>query len=341
MITAAFAGAARAGGAGEDLLSSVPAGAEAVPPAVTAPSAPADRRVAAARHGVWVDIGLLRKDRTEIARYVRLARDAGLTNLYPAVYRYGCNFYNAPASPFNCGGEDLLGKFMQVVKETAPEMKVTPWFERTLHMDPVKTQKPLFSDASVQEAADARVDGYRIVDLDDPRVRAHMLQSVLALRAYGVNSVQIDDHLAYDVSPAHTGNDAFKRNPEFWKAKLTRFVNWLSAEVHRQAPGFRIEIAQNPRGFAAKTYLADWGNWKVDEVVVECYRSSGKAAAFDPACGSGRRGVAFMANNTELSDAELFTAARGLKDRGFLLFHLARLGDRPALVKGLGGILKK
>jgi uncharacterized lipoprotein YddW (UPF0748 family) len=303
-------------------------------------SLPAAAATAPARHGVWVDIKLLQQDKAEIARYVLLARAAGLTTLYPAVYRYGCNYYNAPASPFNCGREDLLAKFMAVVKETAPEMKVTPWFERTLQMDPAKTQPALFNDTAAQEAPDARVDGYRVVNLDDPQVRRHMLQAVLALRAYGVDSVQIDDHLAYDVSPAHTGNDAFKAAPAVWRAKLTRFVNWLAARVHEQAPGFRVEIAQNPRSFADKTYLADWGDWKVDEVVVECYRPSGRASAYDPGCGGGRRGVAFLANGAELPDAEILAAARGLKDRGFVLFHLARLGDRPALVKGLGAVLK-
>jgi len=311
----------------------------AVAPVSTEPSA--DRAASGGpAHGVWVDRNVLLLDKPELARYVKLARAAGLTTLYPAVFRYGCNFYKAPKSPFDCGNDDLLAKFLEVVRETAPEMRVTPWFERTIHMGTL-TPRSLYNDTAVQEAPDAKVDGYRVVDLDNKDVRAHMLQSILALRAYGLNSVQIDDHLAYDVSSAHHGNDAFKADPAFWKAKLTRFVNWLSAEVHAQAPGFRIEIAQNPRDFAAATYLADWKNWNVDEVVVECYRSSGKRAATDPACGGGRRGVAFMANGTELSDEEILTAARGLKDRGFILFHLGRLGDRPELVEGLGKILRR
>lgn len=299
-----------------------------------------DRTAAAPLHGVWVDLKVLQLDRQELARYVRLAHQAGFNTLYPAVFRYGCNFYKAPGSPFDCGNDDLLAKFLAVVRETAPEMRVTPWFERTIHMGAL-TPRSLFNNTAVQEAVNAKVDGYRVVDLDNKEVRAHMLRSILALRAYGLNSVQIDDHLAYDVSPAHSGNDAFKASPELWKAKLTRFVNWLSSEVHAQAPGFRIEIAQNPRAFAARTYLADWKNWKVDEVVVECYRSSGQVAATDPACGAGRRGVAFMANGTELSDKEILTAARGLKTRGFILFHLGRLGDRPELVESLGKVLRR
>ncbi len=63
--------------------------------------------------------------------------------------------------------------------------------------------------------------------------------------------------------------------------KLARFFNWLSAEVHSRTPGFRLEIAQNPRDFAASTYLADWKSWN----------------------------AALLANGTELSDEELPTAA--------------------------------
>ncbi|MCX5786561.1 MAG: family 10 glycosylhydrolase [Elusimicrobia bacterium] len=291
-------------------------------------------------HGVWVDMKVLQLDKPELERLVRLARAAGLETLYPAVFRYGCNFYSAPKSPFDCGKEDLLGKFLAVVRKEAPEMRVVPWFERTIHMGAL-TPGSLYVNTALQEAPDARVDGYRVVDLDNKDVRAHLLESILALRDYGINSVQIDDHLAYDVSPAHSGNSAFKAAPELWKAKLTRFVNWLSAEVRAQAPGFRIEIAQNPRDFAAATYLADWTNWKVDEVVVECYRSSGYAAATDPACGKGRRGVAFLANGVELDDKQILTAAKGLKDRGFVLFHLGRMGNREKLAEELGKILRR
>jgi uncharacterized lipoprotein YddW (UPF0748 family) len=300
----------------------------------------ADKTAAGPLHGAWVEMSVLQLDKPELAKFVDLARAAGLTTLYPSVFRYGCNFYGASKSPFDCGKEDLLGKFLEVVNEEAPEMRVVPWFERTIEIGSL-TPASLAGNAALQEGPDAMVNGYRVVDLDNKDVRAHLLESILALRNYGMSSVQIDDNLEYDVSPTHTGNDAFKANPGLWKAKLTRFVDWLSAEVHAQAPGFRIEIAQNPEQFAVSTYLADWKEWDVDGAVVECYRSSGSAAATDPACGSGPRGVAFLANGVELDDDQILTAAKGLKDRGFVLFCLGRLGNREKLVGELGDLLHR
>jgi len=290
-------------------------------------------------HGIWVDMKLLQLDKPELARFVRLARAAGLQTLYPAVFRYGCNFYKASASPFDCGKEDLLGKFIAVVREEAPEMRVVPWFERTIQIGAL-TPKSLADNTSVQEPPNAKTHGYRIVDLDNALVRAHLLQSVLALRSYGLRSVQIDDHLAYDAVAGDGDNEAFRSNPAAWRAKLTRFVNWLTAQVHERDPGFRVEIAQNPADFADANYLADWKNWKVDGVVVECYRSSGYAAAMDPKCGNGRRGVAFLANGKQLSDEEILTAARALRNSGIVLFHLGSLKDRENLVTELGSILR-
>ena len=291
-------------------------------------------------HGIWVDMKLLQLDKPELARFVRMARAAGLQTLYPAVFRYGCNFYNAPASPFDCGKEDLLGKFLAVVREEAPEMRVVPWFERTIQIGAL-TPASLAGNTSVQEPPNAKTHGYRIVDLDNAAVRSHLLQSILALRSYGLRGVQIDDHLAYDAMPGGGDNEAFRSDPAAWRAKLTRFVNWLTAEVRRQDPGFRVEIAQNPKAFANANYLADWQNWKVDEVVVECYRSSGHTAATDPKCGSGRRGVAFLANGTQLSDDEILAAARDLRNSGIVLFHLGSLKDREKLVTELGRILRR
>ena len=311
---------------------------ESSAPLVAAPAQ--DRTASKPLHGIWVDMKLLQLDKPELARFVRLARAAGLQTFYPAVFRYGCNFYNAPASPFDCGKEDLLGKFIAVVREEAPEMRVVPWFERTIQIGAL-TPKSLAGNTSVQEPQNAKTHGYRIVDLDNAAVRSHLLQSILALRSYGLSSVQIDDHLAYDALAGDGDNGAFRSDPAAWRAKLTRFVNWLTGEVHQRAPGFRVEIAQNPSEFANTNYLADWKNWKVDEVVVECYRSSGYAAAMDPKCGNGRRGVAFLANGTQLSDEEILTAARALRNSGIVLFHLGNLKDREKLVTELGSILRR
>ncbi|MEB3243242.1 MAG: family 10 glycosylhydrolase [Cyanobacteriota bacterium] len=317
--------------------------------------------------GVWIASHhhcSLWQDRRALARALDQVREIGANTVFAAVWNRGYTAWPSAVMErqglprqdprYAQAGMDPLALVVELGRERG--LKVIAWLEYGVAAEPVGAAGPLLAAKPEWAALDRRGEvvahgGLRWLNGLDGRVRefvAALVEEVV--ERYGVDGVQLDDHLAIPLTGSHdpatladfrraTGRSPGRRDDDhrwslYRREVLAAWVAELGERIHSHRPGLLWCVSPAPLPSGRRQLMQDGARWlnegRVDLVLPQLYRDS--VGGFRRLLAANVRPVAVERRRQLVAGLALRVHGRELEEP--VLREMVRLSRRA----GLGGV---